>query len=257
VNEEVLAGGIANPNAVVRVGDTVRRPTSEYARSIHAFLNHLSEAGFEASRPLELHESHEVLTFVPGDVPIPPYPTWALTDDALASIATLLRSFHDAADPFDGNEMEWADELRDPRGAGIVCHNDVCLENVVFRDGRAVAFLDFDYAAPGRRIWDVAMMARMCVPMRPPDDPLPGQDVLDPFARFRIVADAYGIEPSEHAEFVDALIETKRAGLAFVRRHVEAGEPGFTAMWDEREAAFHRQLEWLIENREEMVAALA
>ena len=30
----------------------------------------------------------------------------------------------------------------------MVCHNDVCLENVVFRGGAAVALLDFEFAAP-------------------------------------------------------------------------------------------------------------
>ena len=29
-----------------------------------------------------------------------------------------------------------------------MCHNDVCPENVVFRDGIAVALLDFEFAAP-------------------------------------------------------------------------------------------------------------
>lgn len=46
----------------------------------------------------------------------------------------------------------------------------------MFRDGQAVALLDFDFAALGRAIWDLAMTAGMCVPIRPPDDPLPGQE---------------------------------------------------------------------------------
>jgi thiamine kinase-like enzyme len=47
----------------------------------------------------------------------------------------------------------------------MICHNDVCLENVVFRDGEAVALLDFDFAAPGRPLFDLAAFARMCVPI--------------------------------------------------------------------------------------------
>lgn len=42
----------------------------------------------------------------------------------------------------------------------MLCHNDVCPENVVFRDGRAAALIDFDLAAPGRALWDIAMTAR-------------------------------------------------------------------------------------------------
>jgi Ser/Thr protein kinase RdoA (MazF antagonist) len=44
----------------------------------------------------------------------------------------------------------WSDELADPSGGPIVCHNDVCMENVVFRNGAAIGPLDFDFAAPGR-----------------------------------------------------------------------------------------------------------
>jgi Ser/Thr protein kinase RdoA (MazF antagonist) len=42
-----------------------------------------------------------------------------------------------------------------------VCHNDVCIENVVFDDRReAVGLLDFDFAAPGRAVRDLVHTAR-------------------------------------------------------------------------------------------------
>ena len=49
--------------------------------------------------------------------------------------------------------------MADPEGGPVVCHNDVCLENVVFRNGEAVALLDFDFAAPGRPVYDLACFA--------------------------------------------------------------------------------------------------
>jgi Ser/Thr protein kinase RdoA (MazF antagonist) len=58
--------------------------------------------------------------------------------------------------------------LADPRGGALVCHNDVCPENVVFRDDQAIAILDFDFAAPGRRVWDLTMAARTWIPLVPP-----------------------------------------------------------------------------------------
>ena len=30
-------------------------------------------------------------------------------------------------------------------GGPIICHNDVCLENVVFRDGQAIGLLDWEF----------------------------------------------------------------------------------------------------------------
>ena len=79
----------------------------------------------------------------------------------------------------------------------VICHNDVCLENVVYRNGVAVGLLDFDFAAPGRRIWDLACFARMYVPIDTDDDArlLGRAGPFDPPAALRIVADAYGLPP--------------------------------------------------------------
>jgi len=38
-------------------------------------------------------------------------------------------------------------QLADPEGGTTLCHNDVCPDNVVFRDGHAAALIDFDLAA--------------------------------------------------------------------------------------------------------------
>ncbi len=94
--------------------------------------------------------------FIPGEVAVPPYPDWFQTDDVLASIADLLRRFHAAGRSFDPAGGTWSDEMADPVGGPIVVHNDVCPENVVFRDGVAVGLLDFDFAAPGRPVYDLA-----------------------------------------------------------------------------------------------------
>src|SRR5260370_8071562 len=43
---------------------------------------------------------------------------------------------------------------------GLVSHNDVYPANLVFRDGRAVALIDFDLAGPSSAAWDFAAAAR-------------------------------------------------------------------------------------------------
>jgi thiamine kinase-like enzyme len=86
--------------------------------------------------------------------------------------------------------MTWRDELADPAGGFVVFHNDVCLENVVFRGGVAVALLDFDFAAPGRPVYDLAQFARMCVPVEDDDNATQlGWLPADRPARLRLVAD--------------------------------------------------------------------
>ena len=76
---------------VVRIGDTVRRPPRESTRAVRALLLHLERVGFDgAPRYLDTdQQGREVLTFVEGDVPLPPYPAWSMSDDALDSFGEL------------------------------------------------------------------------------------------------------------------------------------------------------------------------
>ena len=78
-------------------------------------------------------QGREVLSYVPGEAVTPPYPTWALTDQALESVAHLLRAYHDAVSSFDpaggcrlvGDEQVSAgdDALDVPAGAGVGHHH--------------------------------------------------------------------------------------------------------------------------------------
>jgi hypothetical protein len=196
VDEQPLTGGVANAGAVVRVGDHVLRPAGPGTAGVHAFLQALAAAGFDgAPRPLGVDaDGRQRLTYIEGDVALPPYPAWAQADPALAGLARLMARFHEAARAFDPSPHSWPAAVGDPAGGPVVCHNDVCLDNVVFRGGEPVALLDFDFAAPGRPVDDLAAMARMCVPV---DDDANaarlGWVPADRPGRLRLVADAYGL----------------------------------------------------------------
>jgi hypothetical protein len=260
---EVLHGGVANAGAVTREGNHVLRPANPRAELVHALLRHVRSNGFDGvPEPVGIDpDGRERLVFIPGDVAWPPFPAWSQTDKALASVAELLARFHGAAQGFEappGADAEWNRELADPRGGPLVCHNDVCPENVVFRDGFAVALLDFDFAAPGRPLWDVAAMARMCVPLDTESDAgVWGREKLDPYRRLRLVADSYGLPPGR-GEFVEVIEETMVNGGEFVRRRVERGEPAFVEMWERMggQARFDRRRAWFAERRARFVDAL-
>ena len=149
--------------------------------------------------------------------------------------------------------------MNDPVGGPVVCHNDVCLENVVFRNGRAIALLDFDFAAPGRRSFDVASFARMCVPV---DDDVStaklGWQPADRPGRLRLVCDAHGLDAVARSEVISSLSVAISAGGEFVQRHAEAGEPGFVKMWAEMGGMerYDRRRSWWTEARQEFEAAL-
>jgi hypothetical protein len=260
--EEALPGGVANAGRVVRLGNSVLRPSNPNSVSIHAFLRALKEVGFEgASMPIEIKsDGRERLQFIRGEVAIPPYPGWAQSNGALISVATLLLDFHQASALVTAHLRTWTDELADPLGGTVVCHNDVCLENVVFRDGSAVGLLDFDFAAPGRPLYDLAQFARMCVPI---DDEFSadrlGWNISDNPARLRIISDAYGLAAQPRHDLIDILDDSMNRGENFVKRRAAAGDPNFIHMLEEMGGLerYERRQQWWETRRMEFVNALA
>lgn len=254
MSEEILHGGVANADAVVRSGPHVLRPSNPHSVSIHRALSDLREAGFHgASNPVRIDpDGRERLEFVAGAVPLPPYPDWARSDAALASVTQLIKGLHDASTALDFAGNTWSDEMADTGGGPVLCHNDVCLENVVFEQGQAIALIDFDFAAPGRRVFDLASFARMCVPI---DDDINaarlGWTKADLPARLRLVADTYGLDDSQRADLVRLLSKSIEMAGEFVRRKVDAGDPGFLKMWNDMggNERFDRRRRWWSEHR--------
>lgn len=168
----------------------------------------------------------ERLELVPGEVPLPPYPGWAQSDSALASVARLLRAFHDAARGFEWGNHAWPATLADPVGGTVVCHNDVELSNVVFRSGVAVALIDFEFAAPGRPEYDLAQLARLCVPIdHEIDQGRLGWHPADGASRFRVVADAYGLDQAGRIQLLDCIDDALDQIERAARRSVADGDP--------------------------------
>src|SRR5215208_4908609 len=107
--EVELVGGTANRGLVVRVGDTVRRPLRASSTATHALLQHLESVGFKGA-PAFLgvdSQGREVLSYLSGETVTAPYPSWSMTDEALDSVAVLLRSYHQAVADFRPAGLEW------------------------------------------------------------------------------------------------------------------------------------------------------
>jgi hypothetical protein len=244
--EVLLDGGTANRGRVFRVGETVRRPLRPGSPATHALLRHLDAVGFTgAPRFLGLDErGREVLSYVRGTAITPPYPAWALTAQALASVAHLLRDYHSAASSFDSGDHTWPPSPPDPFAGGLVSHNDVNLDNVVFRGGRAVALIDFDLASPGSRVWDVACAARLWVPLRPDryvNDARRGQVQ----ARLRLFVDSYGLSDADRRRLVTAVRANHEWCYDVMGTAAADGHTGFSDYLDggARERA-ERVLQW-------------
>jgi aminoglycoside phosphotransferase (APT) family kinase protein len=261
VAEHPLEGGIAHAGEVVRADAHVLRPSSPHSSSIHAFLRAVRRAGFEGVPvPVVIEEDgRERLEFLEGEVPVAPYPDWSQSDTALASIARLLRGLHDAAHEFDPTGYTWNDTLADPAGGTLVCHNDVEPSNVVFRDGVAVALIDFEFAAPGRPVYDLAHLARLCVPIDDDfDQARLGWQPADRPARLRLVADAYGLDRDGRAKFLAAINDAIDRIETAVRRGVDGGVPNVVAMLKQTGGIekYERRRRWWTANYDAFAAAL-
>jgi serine/threonine protein kinase len=230
--EVTLAGGLANHGQVVRVGDTVRRPQRPTSPATHALLRHLADVGFDgAPRFLGMDEQgREILSYVPGTAITSPCPAWALTDEALVSVADLLRDYHRAVSTFDPSSHVWPPSPPPPFAGDLISHNDLNLDNIVFRDGRAVSLIDFDLASPGCRVWDVAGAARLWAPLRPDgyiDDPRRGRAM----ARFRLFVDSYGLADSDRVRLVSAVLQNHEWSYDIVGIAAANGHAAFSDYW--------------------------
>jgi hypothetical protein len=257
--EVPLPGGFTNAGLVTRVDGTVRRPWRSTSPSTHRLLEHLERVGFDgAPRVLGRDEQgREVLSYIPGSAVIPPYPDWALREEALVSVAELMRRYHDAVASFDPAAHDWPQSLPARFRGTLMTHNDPNLDNVIFREGRAVALIDFDLACPGTAAWDVACAARLWSPLRDERDTieeLRGRS-LD---RLRLFVDAYGMPARERARVVEAMTHAHDWCYDIVRGAVDGGHPTFNEIWrgGGRQRA-ERTHDWLATHEPEMRAALS
>lgn len=255
-DEEVpLPGGMGSGGAVVRVGDTVRRPVVAQTASVEQFLAHLAASGFSgAPQPLGRDDKvRSVLTWMEGEVAMPPFPEWAGTDEALVSVAALQRAMHEAARAFVPQpEATWYRPNLAPAGPGaIVCHNDLCVENVVFRNGRASAFIDFDFAAPNDPLCDIAIACRHWVPFKDPADITAGFEGVDQMRRFHMFCEVHGLSVSARHAVVDYGLDFLDRALATMRHLAESGPATYTAVWERGYPEQNRRSRaWLLAQRD-------
>jgi hypothetical protein len=113
--------------------------------------------------------------------------------------------------------------------AEVVCHNDLSPKNTVYRDEvaglRPVAFVDWDLAAPGRRIHDGAHVCWQYLDL--------GPGVSDPLLagrRVRLVADAYGLR--DRGALVDTVLWWQDRCWRGIGTAADAGDPAMVRLRD-------------------------
>lgn len=260
--DELFDDGVANAGSIFKRGEEVVRPCGPHSPGVHALLQHLSDQGFHgAPLPIALEPQTERLSYIHGTVPKPPYDDWFLQDEVLIEVARLLRRFHEAVKSFTPpSYSQWNTGLSDPRGKGIICHNDVIPGNVVFDSGKPVGFIDFDFAAPGSHLWDVARSARAWVPLDSPESTESyGLGGLNHFTRLRTFVDGYELCKREREEIAGMLEECNTVSETYVTSQMRAGKPSFVALWKkyDLDTLYEKRRNWFRTEREKLAAALA
>jgi hypothetical protein len=233
---ERLPGGFVN--GAVRVGDTVRRaasPSGGFVQDLLRYLEHCQWSG--APRHLGFDDrGREILTFVGGHVAWEEtQPAEVRSDESLAAVARLVRQFHDLTA---GSDLAGDQE--------VVCHNDLSPKNTVYRDLgcglRPVAFIDWDLAAPGARVHDVAHVCWQHVGLGP------RADITEASRLVRLIADAYDL-PARN-ELIRTILWWQDRCWKGIAAAADAGEPAMVRLRalgavDDVRAA-HR---WTVEHR--------
>jgi hypothetical protein len=214
--EEKLEGG--NHSAISRIGDTVRRETGPWTPQVHRLLAHLRAKGIqEVPAPLGFDaQGREILTFMPGIAGNDPLPENLRSDDVLVAAAHLLRRIHDATmDIAQTWPTGWRAPTREP--VEVICHGDFAPYNCVFDQGKLVGVIDFDYAHPGNRLWDVAYALYRFAPIMAPSNPDSYGGIIDQCRRVRLFCDVYGLQDrSQVGQFI-------RLRLAYMADYLRQG----------------------------------
>lgn len=224
---EAMVGGI---NTVYRIGETVHRPLGPQTLTVHRLLKHLRANGFTAApQALGVEGGYEVVSFVPGDVPSAEHRP---DIDGLYALGRLLRDYHDATTDFpsrpDDRWYTW--HVPPPEPHDVVCHGDIAPYNTVFLQGTPVAFIDFDTARPGPRIWDVGYAVYRFVDWRQPDAAV----------HARALCDGYRLTARERHGLIDAAIERLDALVTHMHEEAANGNSVFAGHIDAGHDALYR-----------------
>ncbi|HVB41905.1 MAG TPA: phosphotransferase [Streptosporangiaceae bacterium] len=264
---EVWGSGSKSSKARRRA-EVVYRDPGPWSRTVLAFLRHLESAGFTGAPKVVgtgfAADGREMVSYIEGASPQPH--AWA--QDAVAEVGRLLRDFHDAAAAFvpppDAFWKPWFG--RDLTGSQPVYgHCDTGPWNIIARDGRPVALIDFEFAGPVDAEWELAEAAWLNAQLHDDDvAELCGLPDLAGRARqLKLILDGYGLPRSRRGDFVDKMIafavHSARADAVEFKVTPETtsgvGADGYPFVWGIAWRA--RSASWMLTHRSALRRAIA
>lgn len=226
--EEPLTGGNVG-TGIVRVGGTVRRPAGPWSASLDALLLHLERVGYPAApRALGYDEQgRQVLSFVEGSVDASPID---LGHAQLRVVGGLIRDFHDAVESFvPAPDAVWNVAIP-ADGNDLICHHDLAPWNLV--RGSGLAFIDWDGAGPGTRLWDLSYAVHGFVPL----SPAAGLDDRELCGRVASLIEGYKLNAADRERLSELLVPRIRSMHDLLAEGHRSGRQPWARLWSEGHA---------------------
>jgi hypothetical protein len=122
----------------------------------------------------------------------------------------------------------------------VVCHNDFAIYNIIFNEEKPVGIIDFDVAAPGPRLWDIAYMLYTCIPLSRHYYTETGEEVLYNSThdaerikqRVKFFFESYGVEGMEKG-FLEMVLLRVEGLCKYMIKKASEGDVAFQKMMDE------------------------
>ena len=200
---------------IIRVGNTVHRPTNYWTPAVHDVLNYLESINFKYSpRVLGFDEQgREILTFMEGESG---KEGWYKihSDKGLQDYAKLLREYHDAITgyiPTDDSIWAFAEGGLNP--GEIICHGDFGPWNITWDGDTPTGIIDWDLVFPASSQFDVLYALEWAVPFH--DDTMAREwhhftETPDRKHRIDMFLEAYGMSRDELGDIVAGVAATQR-----------------------------------------------
>lgn len=188
MKEEILTGGRVTAQ-VVRKGELVHRTPCANAPFVHSVLEFLEARGVDGVpryRGMD-DKGREMLTFLPGEVP---GDLGDFTQEQCCRAVELMKELHRCLAEYSGC----------PSGL-TVCHRDLSPCNYVFRQGMPVGIIDWDAAAIGHPLDDLAYAVWLWLDLG--NDQVPVEST-----RTRLIAmlDTYGVPSRERSALGERIL---------------------------------------------------
>ena len=239
------------PLRIARRDVTFEAP-DPYTGAIHALLTHLEKVGFRGA-PRSFgwdSQGRHLVEWVAGvraDHPDAP-------PDALdpARIGAFMRQMHDALASFEPPpDAQWFDGLPGP-GGDLIIHQDIAPSNMVIaQDGRLVA-IDWDAAAPGTRLWDVAHAVHAFAPLHGR-----GFEISSQAERMRAFADGYRLSDAQRERLLPLLALRSERMYHYLAQMRATGESPWLELWERGVGSvWASDAQWIRKHEHEWRAAL-